>query len=38
MKKILVLISGVAAGIALCLVAAYHLPVKSDEIDRYGDL
>ena len=32
-KKILILVSGIAAGVVLCLVAAYHLPIRKDDLD-----
>ncbi len=37
-KNILFLISGIVAGIALCLFGAYHLPVSEDEFDWLGHL
>ncbi len=38
-KNILFLVSGIAAGIVLCLVTALHLPVKkNDEEDDWSFL
>lgn len=36
-KSILFLVFGIAAGIALCLIAAFHLPLRKDEAtDWFG--
>lgn len=34
-KNILFLISGIVAGIVLCLVAALHLPIEKESVDDW---